>query len=309
MYPGLVAVSSRSFSKNKQLQRHLNAYFSEVRWNEAGIQLKGNALVDFLGGASYAIIGLEKIDEALLSKLPALKVICKMGTGVDKIDFTALERYGVAFAATPGLNKRSVSELVLGLMFTLLRKLSVVHAQVQQGLWTQPTGQLLSQKTVGIIGYGAVGQDLADILAIFGCRCLVYDEKIHDAFPAHVEPVPLSELLAQSDIISLHVPLVASTYHLLDTTEFDQMKPSCLLINTARGGLINEKALYTALQAGKLAGAAMDVFEDEPCVPKDLLHLDNFFATSHIGGSTMEAIEAMGNCAVEQLVKMYTLRT
>lgn len=306
MYPGLVAVSSRSFSKNKQLRQHLSTYFSEVRFNDTGMPLIGDALIDFLSGARYAIIGLERIDEALLSKLPRLKIICKMGTGVDKIDLTAVQRHGVFFSATPGLNKRSVSELALGFMLILLRKLPLVHAQVRQGLWTQPTGQLLLNKTVGIVGFGAVGQDLADMLAVFGCRCLVYDEKIHDQLPGHVKQVPFNILLAESDIISLHIPLLKSTYHLLDAEALAQMKSSCILINTARGGLVDEAALYTALHTGKLAGAAMDVFEDEPCVPNDLLGLDNFFATSHIGGSTIEAIEAMGNCAIEQLKQGYT---
>lgn len=308
MYSGLVAVSSRSFSKNTQLRQNLKKYFPEVRFNETGLQLTGDALVDFLTGATCAIIGLEVIDDALLSKLPALKMICKMGTGIDKVDLPALQRYGVAFSATPGLNKRSVSELVLGLMISILRKLPIVNARLKQGLWTQPLGQLLSQKMVGIIGYGAVGQDLVNILAAFGCQCLIYDEKIHNNFSAHVEQVSLNLLLTQSDIISLHVPLLTSTYHMVSEAEFAQMKSSCVLINTARGGLVNEKALYTALSTGKLAGAAMDVFENEPCVPNDLLSLENFFATSHIGGSTIEAIEAMGNCAIDQLINMHKHR-
>lgn len=299
-----VAVTSRSFSRNDILRQYLQERFDNVRFNEEGIQYTGESLVRFLNGSNRAIIGLETIDDALLDKLPGLKTICKMGTGVDKVDIAALNRRKIAFAATPGLNKRSVSELVLGLIFTLQRHLQTIHTGVKRGEWVQPVGKLLSNKTVGIIGFGAVGQDLASLLAAFNCRCLVFDIRVHSMLMSHVDQVDLGTLLAESDIISLHMPLLPENYHFLGENEFLQMKQGAIFINTARGGLVDEDALYSVLSSHHLSGAALDVFEYEPEVPKKLLILDNFFATSHIGGSTDEAILAMGKVAVDQLVNL-----
>ena len=255
-------------------------------------------------GATCAIIGLEVIDDQLLDRLPDLRAICKMGTGVDKIDFDAISRRQIMFSATPGLNKRSVSELVLGLIFTLQRHLQTINTTVKQGCWKQLAGRLLSNKIVGLIGFGAVGQDLAKLLGVFGCQCLIFDIQRYNDLMPHVLQVELDMLLSQADIISLHIPLLPENYHFIGAEEFIKMKKGAILINTARGGLIDENALYAALKEGHLSAAALDVFENEPNIPAELLTLDNFFATSHIGGSTEEAIEAMGMKAIEQLEKM-----
>ena len=303
----LVAVTSRSFSKHPILRERLQERFSRVKFNEDGIKLTGKELIDFLDGAKRVIIGLEIIDENVLSLLPDLKAICKMGTGTDKIDLEALNRHQVAFTHTPGVNKRSVSELVLGLIFTLLRHLPKVNADINQGGWQQPKGRLLSNKTVGIIGFGAIGQDLAKLLGIFDCRCLVFDVRSCDRLMSHVRQVELETLLKDSDIVSLHIPFIPENHYFLGTKELAQMKKGSVLINTARGGLVDEEALYAALNCKYISAAAMDVFENEPNIPKKLLTLENFFATSHIAGSTEEAIEAMGIMAIDNLEKLKLL--
>ena len=300
----MTAVTSRSFSKNPMLRQKLQTRFPNVKFNESGNQLIGDDLAQFLQGAEQAIIGLELIDAQLLDRCPDLKLICKMGTGIDKIDQNALERRGILFSATPGINKRSVSELVLALILMLQRHLPVVCEGVKQGIWKQPSGQCLSNKTVGIIGFGAVGQDLASLLAAFNCQCLVFDVRQYETLPSQVSQVDMGTLLKQSDIISIHLPFISENYHFLAREEFIQMKKGAIVINTARGGLIDEAALYEALASGHLTAAAMDVFEQEPLVPQNLLKLDQFIATSHIGGSTQEAIEAMGLMAVNFLEKM-----
>ena len=300
----LVAVTSRSFSRSPILRQRLQEKFSNVKFNDDGIKLTTEPLIQFLMGAERAIIGLEVIDDTLLDNLPDLKVICKVGTGIDKIDLNALKRRKISFTATPGVNKRSVSELVLGLIFTLQRHLLTVHNALKQGVWEQTSGSLLSNKIVGIIGFGSIGQDLAKLLSVFDCRCLVFDIQSHKDLMPHVHQVELDTLLNQSDIISLHIPLLPENKYFLDTREFMKMKKGAILVNTARGGLINETALYDALVSGNLSAAALDVFEHEPNIPKNLLKLDNFFATSHIGGSTEEAITAMGMLAIENLEKL-----
>ena len=243
----LVAVTSRSFSKSLTLRQRLQARFSQVKFNEEGVKLTGQALINFLSNARRAIIGLEIIDDSLLNALPNLRAICKMGTGIDKIDLEALKRHHIIFSHTPGVNKRSVSELVLGLIFTLLRHLPTVYSAINQGIWQQPKGRLLSQKTVGIIGFGAVGQDLAKLLSVFDCRCLIVDVQSCDKVTPLVSQVDLETALKESDIITLHMPLTLENYHFFDTEEFAKMKSGAILINTARGGLVNENALYHAL--------------------------------------------------------------
>ena len=300
----LVAVTSRSFSRSKSLRQCLQARYAQVRFNDEGLKLKDESLVRFLSGAKRAIIGLETIDEDLLDQLPDLQVICKMGTGTDKVNLDAIKKRNIIFSHTPGVNKRSVSELVFGLIFMLLRRLPVVQTLVKQGCWEQPTGQLLSTKTVGVIGYGAIGQDLVALLCAFGCNCLIFDVQYHDVLIPQVLQVDLDTLLAQADIISLHIPLLSENYHFFDENKLFKMKKGAILINTARGGLVDEIALHKALVSGQLFAAAMDVFEYEPEVPKNLLKLNNFIATSHIGGSTEEAIEAMGRLAIYQLEKI-----
>ena len=286
------------------LRQRLKTCSPNVKFNESGNQLVGDDLVQFLQGAAQVIIGLEVIDDALLDQLPDLKVICKMGTGVDKIDLEALKRRGILFSATPGINKRSVSELVIALILMLQRHLPIVQDSVKQGIWKQPSGRCLSNKTVGIIGFGAVGQDLASLLAAFNCQCLVFDVRQYETLPSQVSQVDMGTLLKQSDIISIHLPFISENYHFLAREEFIQMKKGAIVINTARGGLIDEAALYEALASGHLTAAAMDVFEQEPLVPQNLLKLDQFIATSHIGGSTQEAIEGMGLMAIDFLEKM-----
>ncbi len=300
----LVAVTSRSFSKNILLKDRLQAHFKTVKFNEQGVKLVGESLKKFLYDAELAIIGLEVIDANLLDSLPNLKVICKMGTGVDKVDLGELKKRKIAFSHTPGANKRSVSELVLGHIFTVLRQLSAVSQLVKEGSWVQPLGKLLSAKTVGIIGFGAVGQDLSVLLAAFGCRCLIYDVLVCNNLPFYATQVDLDVLLAEADIISLHIPLTSDNYHFIGEREFSKMKATAVLINTARGGLVDEEVLYKMLKTERLYAAALDVFEEEPHVSSKLLELHNFFATSHIGGSTEEAIEAMGMRAIDYLVQV-----
>ncbi len=306
MHSEMIAVTSRSFSRSTFLCQQLKQHFANIRFNEKGIKLTDGELIEFLSGADGAIIGLEKIDEALLEHLPNLKFICKVGTGIDKIDLTVLEKRQIKFAATPGVNKRSVSELVLGLIFVMQRHLLESYTSLKKGIWQQPIGNLLSNKTVGIIGFGAIGRDLASLLSVFDCKCLVYDIQIHQNLLPYVQQVDLDYLLKNADIISLHIPLLPENYHFLSYQQFSKMKKGAILINTARGSLIDEEALFEALYYKQIGAAALDVFESEPAAPRKLLELDNFFATSHIGGSTEEAIQAMGMMAIEQLKKLIT---
>jgi len=298
-----VAVCSRSFSQHPVLRAELLARYEKVTFNQAGLKLHGDSLVDFLRGHDKAITALEIVDAKVLSQLPELKTISKYGVGLDTIDQHAMRAYGKRLGWTPGVNRRSVAELVIAFAISMLRHIPAANREVLAGTWRQHVGGQLSGRTVGIIGCGNVGKEVVQLLQPFGCRILVNDIREYPGFYEQysVEPVELEALLANADVVTLHVPLDESTRGLLHAKQLALMKPTAILINTARGSIVDEVALKHALQEGRIAAAAFDVFAAEPPQDNELLALSNFLATPHIGGSADEAILAMGRAAIEQL--------
>jgi phosphoglycerate dehydrogenase-like enzyme len=300
-----VAVTSRSFSNHPQLRDALLQRYDDVVFNDSGKTLAGSALVDFLKDYDMAIVGLERLDAEILAQLERLNTVSRFGVGLDSLDLPLMKQRGIKIAFTPGANKRSVAELVLALAINMLRDIPQSHQQLRQGVWKQFKGRQLSGTSVGIVGMGAIGKDLAIILKSFNCNVFMYDVIQDTEFCQHhnVHFAKLDDLLQQSDIVTLHIPINEATRHLIDKRRLNLMKENAVLINTARGGLIDERALKQHLQQHILFSAAFDVFEVEPPVDNELLTLPNFFATSHIGGSTEEAILAMGYAAIEGLEK------
>jgi phosphoglycerate dehydrogenase-like enzyme len=298
-----VAVCSRSFSRNTILRKELLSRYANVKFNDAGLKLEGAILVEFLSGATKAITALEIIDDKVLSQLPDLKVIGKYGVGKDMIDLRAMKSHGKYFGWTGGVNKRSVSEMVVSLIISMLRHFPVAQRDVIAGGWKQRVGGLLSGRTLGIVGCGFVGKDLIQLLHAWDCSFLAHDLIEFDDFYKHynVESVNLTDLLKRSDIVSLHLPLDESTQNIMDAKNLRLMKPSAILINAARGGLVDETEVKHMLIENRLAAAAFDVFSTEPPEDNELLLLDNFFATPHLGGSSVEAILAMGMAAIDGL--------
>ncbi len=298
-----VAVCSRSFSNNPILRGELLARYQHVSFNDAGLQLKGDSLVEFLRGHDKAITALETIDEFILAKLPELNVISKYGVGLDMIDMAAMRTHGKRLGWTGGVNRRSVSELVISFAIAMLRHVPAAHREVLSGTWRQHVGGHLSGRTIGIIGCGHIGKDLVPLLKAFGCPILVNDIRDYPEFYAahNIEVVSLDALLARADIVTLHVPLDDSTRGMLDATRLALLKSSAVLINAARGGLVDEEALKQMLLGKRLAAAAFDVFAVEPPQDTELLALPNFLVTPHIGGSAHEAILAMGRAAIDGL--------
>ena len=298
-----VAVCSRSFSRNPVLCRELRERYGNVTLNEAGLSLSGPALIEHLKGHDRAIVALERLDEAAFAALPELRVVSKFGVGLDMLDIEAMARRGIKLGWTGGLNKRSVSELVLSMAIAVFRHVYPSNREVLGGTWRQLFGPQISGRTFGIIGCGNVGKDLTLLLGPFGCRVLANDIRDYAAFyRAHgVEPVGIEDLLRKSDVVTLHVPLDASTRNILSAERLALMKPTAVLINAARGGLVDEAALKAMLADGRLAGAALDVFAEEPPPDRELLALRNVLATPHIGGSAVEANLAMGRAAIAGL--------
>ena len=304
MLEPLVAVSSRSFSRNPTLRAELLARYPQARFNdEGGAVMSGDRLAQFLRGATKAITGLDVLDEAVFRAVPELRVVSKYGVGLDMIDLDAARRHGVSVRWTPGVNRQAVAELAICFMIALCRSVVPLARELADGGWRHAGGRQISSSTVGILGCGQVGQQVARLCRAFGATVIAHDIRRDDDFyrDAGVTPVPLDALLQQADIVSIHVPLDASTRGMIDARALAQMKPDALLVNTARGGIVDEEALELALTAGRLGGAAFDVFAIEPPVNSELTALPTFLGTPHIGGGTREAVLAMGRAAIEGL--------
>lgn len=296
---------SRSFSKNQELCSRLYDISNDVKLNQDGLVLEGDLLVDFLRDRTHAIVGLETINESILDKLPGLEVVSKYGVGLDSIDLSALKKFDVRLGWTPGVNSLSVAELALGLTLSSLRRICEANSATRNGQWGQLQGELLSGKAVGIVGFGHVGQDFARLLGPFKCQIYVNDIRpINSKNWPQVIQTSLDDLLRDSSIVSLHVPLTTETFHLIDKRRLDSMKPTALIVNTSRGGVIDEQALLAAMSRGRINSAALDVLEMEPpSVDDQLITRESVLITPHIGGSTREAIIAMGEAAIRGLIE------
>jgi len=262
-------------------------------------------IAPLLRDAVGAILGLDRVDAAALEGAERLRVLSRYGVGTDALDIPAASRCGVAVTITPSVNNVAVAELALGLMLALARRIPQHSATIKAGAWKRSPGTELSGATLGILGIGQIGRDVAVRAAAFGMKILYWD-LVHPPaeFVARVgaQSRSFEDLLAESDVVSLHLPLTDGTRNLLDAAALARMKPTALLINTARGGIVDEAALYAALQAGRLGGAAFDVFLKEPCGENPLLTLDNFIASPHAGSATLQTTLRMGRLASENLL-------
>lgn len=298
-----VAVCSRSFSQHPILRAELLRIYSNVKFNDEGLSLEGSKLARFLQGCDKAIIALEKIDAELLSALPELKVVGKYGVGLDKVDFKAMDSANVKLGWTPGVNAQAVAELTLAMALVIVRNIHHSNNLVKAHAWKQVKGQQMSSVTYGILGCGHVGKALVKILKPFGCKIISYDIKDQSEFYKKngVEAVDFQTLISTATVLSIHIPKSESTKNIINKNVLAQMKKGSFLINTARGGLVDEVALLESLNAKHLSGAALDVCEVEPPVSFSLVDHPNVFVTSHIGGSSEEAILAMGRAAIQGL--------
>jgi len=237
--------------------------------------------------------GRTKITEAVLSAAPNLKVVGRMGVGVDNIDLEAARSHNVTVVNCPVATTVSVAELTMGLMLSLIRGITKADPGMKSGDWLkkQLRGTELFQKTLGVIGFGHIGETVAKRAMAFDMKVIASDpvRPADEVKAAGAEPVSFEELLKQSDIITMHIPHIKATHHLLDDEAFSKMKDQVLIICAARGGVIDESALLAALESGKVAGAALDVFESEPPGEHPLPLHPNVVATPHIGAQTKEA--------------------
>ncbi|NYD42503.1 phosphoglycerate dehydrogenase [Nocardioides panaciterrulae] len=248
-----------------------------------------------------------RIDAEALAAAPRLKVVARAGVGLDNVDVRAATQAGVMVVNAPTSNIVSAAELAVGLMLAAARHLSAAHQSLRKGEWQRSryTGTELYGKTVGIVGLGRIGVLVAQRLAAFGMQLLAYDPYVQAGRAAQlgVRLVDLDTLLAQADFMSVHLPRTPETVGLIGAEQLARVKPSLVLVNAARGGIVDEEALYAALKEGRVAGAGLDVFAREPSTDSPLLELDNVVATPHLGASTDEAQEKAG-LAVARSVRL-----
>jgi D-3-phosphoglycerate dehydrogenase len=258
-----------------------------------------------LAAAPALIVGTQTVDAALIEAAPRLTVVSKHGAGVDNIDIEAATAAGIAVTSAPGANATAVAELVLGLLIGLARGIVGEDRRVRRGEWRVKVGKALERSTLGIVGMGRIGRLVAT-------RALAFDMQVlaHDVTPPPREGtapwtyVPLEELLERSDFVSLHLPLLPETRNLVDAAALARMKPTAFLINAARGGVVDERALADALAGERLAGAALDVFEGEPVTPDHPLvaHEDRTVLTPHMAGYTDRALAVTSEIVAESVV-------
>jgi len=299
-----VAVASRSFSKSEFLRKKLLGVFPNTVFNDAGSSLRGEELISFLSGAEAAIIALEPIDKNLISNLPNLKFISKYGVGLDAIDTSALRAAKIDLLTSPGINSYSVAELALASAISLIHLVPQHESELMNGAWKQEKGREFRGKTVGVVGCGSVGKEFLRLSSLFDTKLMSFDLNPDSNFYTglSVQDASIEQVFASCDVISIHLPLTHETNGLINATLLNLMKPNGVLINYSRGGVVNENDLYDFLVLNKFAGAAIDVFEQEPPRFSNLLNLPNVIATPHIGGSTEESILAMGQAAINHLI-------
>lgn len=254
--------------------------------------IKPGEMATVIKGVDGLIVGGDVVDRAAIDAADKLKVICMHGIGLDLIDVEYARSKGIVVENLPGINADAVAELALGLLIALARNFVEADRQFREGHWRKQVGQELIGKTVGIVGLGAIGKALARKSRCLGMNVIAYNRSKDDAFVCEygVRYVEMEELMAKSDFISLHVPHTPETHYIIDAARIALMKKTAYLINTSRGGLIDEDALYIALKEERIAGAALDVFENEPIAGgSPFAELRNCILTPHTGGQTKES--------------------
>ncbi len=297
-----VLIGSRSFGQFfPEHITQLEKAGCEVTRNTVGRAYRESELLETLPGMDAIITGTDQLTAKVINAAKTLKTIAKHGVGLDTIDLDAAQARGIIVSYTPGAIHESVADLTMALILTTARKIIPAHLKTQKGEWKSFRGIELQDKILGIIGLGRIGKAVCKRAQGFGMRVIAYDPYPDKAFARanSVPLVPLKDLLKKSDIVSLHAAVEKTAHPIIGSKELETMKDTAILINTARGHLIDEDALAEALRKKKIMGAGVDVFEQEPPVGSCLLDLDNIVLTPHIGGQTIDGLRRMGEMTVK----------
>lgn len=302
-----IAVITPLFSRSAQLMKELTSTFPDVKHN-ADNTLKTKAdLIAFLHDVDAAIVGREEIDDEILSACPKLKILSRYGVGLDNLDLEAMKKRGVELGWSGGTNSNSVAEITLSLMLSLIRNLHVATTLLKQHVWKINGGSELTGKTIGLFGFGHIAKRVVELLKPFSCTILVCNRTQNEAEAKSygITFASKERILEVADIISIHLPLTPQSKNLFSRAEFEAMKSSAFIINTARGGIIDEEALKVALKTGQIAGAGLEAFAQEPVQDWELIDLPNLMCLPHVGGNSKESILAMGYASIAHLKEFF----
>lgn len=284
-------------------KERLEAVGCEVRINPYGRPLTPAEIVEHGRDADVLILGNDLLDAATIDALPSLRMVARHGAGFDNIDFGALTRRGIVVTNTPGANREETADLTFALLLDLARMITQSVNQLKAGVWNKIPGRSLYGKTLGIIGVGSIGMAVARRAMGFGMDILGNDiVQREEAAHYGLLYTSLNDLLAKSDVVTIHAPLTSATRNLLGAREFRHMKEGALLVNTARADIVRTSALEKALLSGKLGGYAVDVYEKEPPALSKVFDLPNVLTTPHIGSATFEANRRMGDVVVDNVI-------
>lgn len=310
--PRKVVVTQRFFDDRTQAYLRANGcevLIARLPPGKADGDLSHETLVELLEGAAGWIVGHARVTRELLQALPDLQIVSRRGVGYDRVDLDAARDLGRVVTIAAGGNDASVADHVIGLMLSVGRRFRESQQRLLDGDWAILMGSDLCEKTVGVVGLGRIGKSVVKRLAGFDCKVLVHTTHPDDAYAqtTGVEYVDLPELLARSDYVTLHAPLTPATRSMIDASAIETMKPGAILINTARGGLVEDAHLLDALRAGRLGGAGLDVFvsESDPAykpISQALLALPNVVGTPHAGASSREGLDRTNMVAAQSVV-------
>jgi D-3-phosphoglycerate dehydrogenase len=306
----LVTPASFKAGAAGQTMERLKSFADTLVFNPLGKPFSEDELISMLRGCEGCIAGLDPFSKRVIENTSGLKVISRYGTGVDNVDIAAARAKGIPVCKTPGVNSQAVAELAIALLLCLARQVTMLDRKTREGEWIRSSGIELHKKTLGILGLGAVGKRTARIAAGFSMRVLAYDPNIDAGYAKDngVETVDFDTLLGESDFISLHLPLNAETRRIISADAMRKMKRGAIIINTARGGLIDEEAACEFIKSGHLDGLGLDVYETEPPQNSPLFGLEKVVFTPHTAAHTFEAISAMAALSVQNLIDVLSGR-
>jgi D-3-phosphoglycerate dehydrogenase len=301
-----VLITSLFLKAGDDVDRYLRAQGMETAYRPWHGGRTEEELIGLLGGIDGAIVSTDPFTARVIQAADRLRVISRTGVGYDAVDVPAATARGVIVTTTPGVNRHAVADWALALILCCARKVPENLAEVRRGAWTRYEGVDLDGKTLGVVGLGTIGKEIAKRAKAFGMRLLAFDlvQDLPFAEGQGIAYVSLEDLLRQSDFVSIHCFLNAATRHLINRERLLLMKPTAFLINTARGGIVDTEALSQALQAKRIAGAGLDVFEGEPLrADSPLRALENVYLSPHCAGSTADARRRSGTMAAENLIR------
>ena len=277
----------------------------EVVRNTSGKIFTKEEMIRAIADCDGVIVGVDPMDADVIAAAPKLKAIAKYGVGVDNIDLDAAKARGIKVSITTGANSEAVADYAFTLLMALARKLTLIDSECRKGNWQKITTRDVSHGVIGIAGMGAIGKLVAKRARAFDMEVLGYDVYWDDAWAEAngVRRATLEEIYEKADFISLHVPLLPSTRNMIGAEQLKAMKPGVILINTARGGLIDENALLDALEKGEIGGAGVDAFAEEPPTDERWFKLDNVILGSHCAASTTGAALNMGRIATANVIR------